>query len=218
MKKICTERLKNSQKPNRTNQHHDPCWKAHVSTQRSHMVLFDLHQGVGAGGDEGGRWETKTTFVFVVSCKIHTGLLCLGRHVLRLVSLFCSVVKVEDRCSLAPAVDILSYSEREWKGNTAKSALIRKVGVCSCSQHWRQLLFHFMSTNSVCRAAPGLQRDVTQVWECEESEGGQLLCTEGHAVPGPVPQQQAACVAPRGGRWRHGKYTQSEPRSHFHWL
>ncbi|KAG7231175.1 hypothetical protein INR49_012006, partial [Caranx melampygus] len=36
------------------------------------------------------------------------------------------VLKVEDRCSLAPAVDILSYSEREWKGNTAKSALIRK--------------------------------------------------------------------------------------------
>uniref|UniRef100_A0A8P4K4Q7 OTU deubiquitinase with linear linkage specificity a n=2 Tax=Dicentrarchus labrax TaxID=13489 RepID=A0A8P4K4Q7_DICLA len=35
-------------------------------------------------------------------------------------------LKVEDRCSLAPAVDILSYSEREWKGNTAKSALIRK--------------------------------------------------------------------------------------------
>lgn len=26
-------------------------------------------------------------------------------------------------------MDILSYSEREWKGNTAKSALIRKVGV-----------------------------------------------------------------------------------------
>lgn len=38
-----------------------------------------------------------------------------------------SVLKVEDRHSLAPAVDILSYSEREWKGNTAKSALIRKV-------------------------------------------------------------------------------------------
>lgn len=42
-----------------------------------------------------------------------------------------SVLKVEDRCSLAPAVDILSYSKREWKGNTAKSALIRKVGACS---------------------------------------------------------------------------------------
>lgn len=35
-------------------------------------------------------------------------------------------LRSEDRCSLAPAVDILSYSEREWKGNTAKSALIRK--------------------------------------------------------------------------------------------
>ncbi|XP_014839580.1 PREDICTED: ubiquitin thioesterase otulin [Poecilia mexicana] len=35
-------------------------------------------------------------------------------------------LKVQDSCSLSPAVDILSYSEREWKGNTAKSALIRK--------------------------------------------------------------------------------------------
>ncbi|XP_059380382.1 uncharacterized protein LOC132115957 isoform X1 [Carassius carassius] len=33
---------------------------------------------------------------------------------------------VETRCSLAPAVDILAYSEREWMGNTAKSARIRK--------------------------------------------------------------------------------------------
>ncbi|XP_078137043.1 ubiquitin thioesterase otulin [Sander vitreus] len=37
-----------------------------------------------------------------------------------------TLVKVEDRCSLSPAVDILFYSEREWKGNTAKSVLIRK--------------------------------------------------------------------------------------------
>lgn len=45
---------------------------------------------------------------------------------------FCDLVlKLEDRCSLAPAMDILSYSEREWKGNTAKSALIRKVGVAA---------------------------------------------------------------------------------------
>ncbi|KAM4544061.1 ubiquitin thioesterase otulin-like, partial [Fundulus diaphanus] len=36
------------------------------------------------------------------------------------------ILKVQDSCSLSPAVDILSYSEREWKGNTAKSALIRK--------------------------------------------------------------------------------------------
>ncbi|XP_047423710.1 uncharacterized protein LOC124995414 [Mugil cephalus] len=35
-------------------------------------------------------------------------------------------LKLEDRCSLDPAVDILYYSEREWKGNTAKSALIKK--------------------------------------------------------------------------------------------
>lgn len=33
---------------------------------------------------------------------------------------------VETICSLAPAVDILAYSEQEWKGNTTKSTLIRK--------------------------------------------------------------------------------------------
>ena len=48
------------------------------------------------------------------------------------------VLKVEDKCSLDPAMDILSYSEREWKGNTAKSALIRKVGV-ACSL-WEEVL------------------------------------------------------------------------------
>ncbi|XP_039610814.1 OTU deubiquitinase with linear linkage specificity b isoform X1 [Polypterus senegalus] len=32
----------------------------------------------------------------------------------------------QDRCSISPEVDILTYSEREWRGNTAKSALIRK--------------------------------------------------------------------------------------------
>ncbi|KAG9283492.1 titin-like isoform X2 [Astyanax mexicanus] len=41
---------------------------------------------------------------------------------------------VEERCSLAAAVDILAYSEREWKGNTAKSTLIRKgYSEMSCS-------------------------------------------------------------------------------------
>lgn len=45
---------------------------------------------------------------------------------------------LEDRCSLAPAVDILSYSEREWKGNTAKSALIRK-GYKEMSQRFGSL-------------------------------------------------------------------------------
>ncbi|XP_029385503.1 uncharacterized protein LOC115061332 [Echeneis naucrates] len=47
-------------------------------------------------------------------------------------------LKVEDRCSLTPAVDILSYSEREWKGNTAKSALIRK-GYKEMSQRFGSL-------------------------------------------------------------------------------
>ncbi|TKS87591.1 Ubiquitin thioesterase otulin [Collichthys lucidus] len=48
------------------------------------------------------------------------------------------LLKVEDRCSLAPAMDILSYSEREWKGNTAKSALIRK-GYKEMSQRFGRL-------------------------------------------------------------------------------
>ncbi|XP_042366233.1 uncharacterized protein LOC121960537 [Plectropomus leopardus] len=47
-------------------------------------------------------------------------------------------LKVEDRCSLSPAVDILSYSEREWKGNTAKSALIKK-GYKEMSQRFGSL-------------------------------------------------------------------------------
>ncbi|XP_036934633.1 uncharacterized protein LOC119008435 isoform X2 [Acanthopagrus latus] len=48
------------------------------------------------------------------------------------------VLKVEDKCSLDPAMDILSYSEREWKGNTAKSALIRK-GYKEMSQRFGSL-------------------------------------------------------------------------------
>ncbi|KAK3515385.1 hypothetical protein QTP70_018724 [Hemibagrus guttatus] len=41
---------------------------------------------------------------------------------------------VEEKCSLADPVDILAYSEREWKGNTAKSNLIRKgYSEISCS-------------------------------------------------------------------------------------
>uniref|UniRef100_A0AAV2LA28 Uncharacterized protein n=1 Tax=Knipowitschia caucasica TaxID=637954 RepID=A0AAV2LA28_KNICA len=49
-----------------------------------------------------------------------------------------SLSKLEDRCSLAPAVDIMSYSEREWRGNTAKSALIRK-GYKELSQKFSSL-------------------------------------------------------------------------------
>ncbi|CAB1448663.1 unnamed protein product [Pleuronectes platessa] len=49
-----------------------------------------------------------------------------------------TLLKVEDRCSLAPAVDILWYSEREWKGNTAKSVLIRK-GYKEMSQRFSSL-------------------------------------------------------------------------------
>lgn len=57
-----------------------------------------------------------------------SNLVCSGCHMPTLVLIYFSVLNVEDRCSLAPAMDILSYSEREWRGNTAKSALIRKVG------------------------------------------------------------------------------------------
>ncbi|KAL1006880.1 hypothetical protein UPYG_G00078420 [Umbra pygmaea] len=46
--------------------------------------------------------------------------------------------KVEDRCSLEPTVDILSYSEREWKGNTAKSILVRK-GYTELSRRFESL-------------------------------------------------------------------------------
>ncbi|KAK7881714.1 hypothetical protein WMY93_030123 [Mugilogobius chulae] len=49
-----------------------------------------------------------------------------------------SFLMLEDRCSLAPAVDLLSYSEREWRGNTAKSALIRK-GYKDMSQKFSSL-------------------------------------------------------------------------------
>ncbi|KAK1172159.1 ubiquitin thioesterase otulin isoform X1 [Acipenser oxyrinchus oxyrinchus] len=34
---------------------------------------------------------------------------------------------MEDKCSISPEVDILIYSENEWRGNTAKSAQIKKA-------------------------------------------------------------------------------------------
>ncbi|XP_064805011.1 ubiquitin thioesterase otulin-like isoform X2 [Oncorhynchus masou masou] len=46
--------------------------------------------------------------------------------------------KAEDRCSLEPMLDILSYSESEWKGNTTKSTLIRK-GYTKLSQRFESL-------------------------------------------------------------------------------
>ncbi|KAK0144730.1 hypothetical protein N1851_016814 [Merluccius polli] len=48
-----------------------------------------------------------------------------------------TLVKAEGSCSLAPAVDLLSYSQREWRGNTTKSALIRKVSALHVSLHAR---------------------------------------------------------------------------------
>ncbi|XP_035269356.1 AF4/FMR2 family member 4-like [Anguilla anguilla] len=45
---------------------------------------------------------------------------------------------VQDRSSVAPGVNILSYGQGEWKGNTAKSALIRK-GYSELSQSFEGL-------------------------------------------------------------------------------
>lgn len=53
---------------------------------------------------------------------------------------------------------------------------------------------------SLCAAA-GLQRDVPEVWQLEESEGGQLLRPESNTVPGALPQHPAARVA--AGRGHH---------------
>lgn len=49
-----------------------------------------------------------------------------GEEELSVSQLETKLLKVEDRCSLSPVVNILLYSEREWKGNTPKSALIKK--------------------------------------------------------------------------------------------
>lgn len=45
------------------------------------------------------------------------------------VSLFPSVAVGEAQTSVSAAEDIQTYSEREWKGNTTKSQLIRKVSL-----------------------------------------------------------------------------------------
>ncbi|XP_008289019.1 enolase-phosphatase E1-like isoform X2 [Stegastes partitus] len=94
------------------------------------------------------------------------------------------LLKVEDRCSLAAAVDILSYSEREWKGNTAKSALIKK-GYKEMSQKFssvrrvrgdnycalRATLFQVLSHSTELPA--WLQdEDVTQLPERLEAQDG----------------------------------------------
>ncbi|XP_071185034.1 uncharacterized protein [Salvelinus alpinus] len=89
--------------------------------------------------------------------------------------------KVEDRCSLEPMVDITSYSEREWKGNTAKSTLIRK-GYTELSQRFgslrrvrgdnycalRSTLFQVLSTST--QLPVWLQDEHISTW-LEELEG-----------------------------------------------
>lgn len=45
------------------------------------------------------------------------------------VSLFPSVAVGEAQSSVSAAEDLQTYSEREWKGNTTKSQLIRKVSL-----------------------------------------------------------------------------------------
>lgn len=54
-----------------------------------------------------------------------------------------------------------------------------------------------------CSAA-GIQRDVPEVQQLEESEGRQLLRPQSHAVPGVVPKHPPARLAARGRR-HHGK-------------
>lgn len=49
-------------------------------------------------------------------------------YAMLLYAMLVHVGSTRDSCSLAPAVDLLSYSQREWKGNTTKSALIKQVG------------------------------------------------------------------------------------------
>ncbi|MBN3311219.1 OTUL thioesterase, partial [Amia calva] len=51
---------------------------------------------------------------------------------------FPDIVVLQDKCSIAPEVDILAYSEKEWRGNTAKSALIKK-GYEEVSKHFSGL-------------------------------------------------------------------------------
>lgn len=53
-------------------------------------------------------------------------------------------------------------------------------------------------------AAAGVYGNVQQVWQPQESEGGQLLRPESHTVPGVHPQHPAALVAAGRGRY-HGK-------------
>lgn len=118
------------------------------------------------------------------------------------------VPKVEDRCSLAPAVDVLSYSEREWKGNTAKSILIRKVS-------WMALVWCGFRQGPVASFAArviscvpscvssGLWRDVPEVRQPEKGAGRQLLRPPSHPLPAVVSWHPAACLAATGGP-RHG--------------
>lgn len=63
-------------------------------------------------------------------------------------------------------------------------------------------------------AAAGLHGDVQQVQQSEESEGGQLLRPESHAVPGVHPQHPAALLAAGPGR-RYGKNAAQQLARHL---
>lgn len=117
MTRTCTEGL-------RSCQHHRVINSNRVSTSRSHSYVIK-HTSFTLSR------TTRTMF-----CQSYHPSLSLPHPVL----------KGEDRCSLGPAVDILSYSEREWKGNTAKSALIRKVGACCSSEGTFHTLFLYYFT------------------------------------------------------------------------
>lgn len=51
-----------------------------------------------------------------------------------------SVTNFEDQTSVSASEGLLSYSHREWKGNTAKSHLIRKVQILDTSSNMLKCL------------------------------------------------------------------------------
>ncbi|XP_062415143.1 FK506-binding protein 5-like isoform X2 [Pungitius pungitius] len=95
-----------------------------------------------------------------------------------------TVLKVEDGGSLGPVVETLCYSEREWKGNTAKSALIRK-GYKEMSRRFggvrrvrgdnycalRATLYQVLS-HSTQLPAWLQERDVNMLWKQLEAQEG----------------------------------------------
>ncbi|KAM8822940.1 uncharacterized protein AB9W97_005108 [Spinachia spinachia] len=131
-----------------------------------------------------------------------------------------TVVKVEDTGSLGPVVETLCYSEREWKGNTAKSALIRKGykemsrrfgGVrtvrgdnyCALRATLYQVLSHSTQLPAWLR-----EGDVNVLWKQLEAQDGLLsqwtfpaACTQGDGT-GDASLQLKGYVQRLRNKWR----------------